>query len=296
MRCLDSALLPICIALWVGSASGQNVSSPQEIRGSETASNVGGTRAMYMHGTMTRSVYGQQLGYQIIYPATKSSSDHGYPVLLFLHGAGERGTNISLVSAHGPPKILAASKQKGHPLRQAVVISPQCPKGEWWQSGTLVALLKEIIHSTPLKIDQRRIYVSGLSMGGFGVWGLIKDYPDLFAAAVPVCGGYDVSKIRTPLGLSDPNSFSFDAKEVVSARSVPVWATHGAEDRIVLPIQTQQLVVYMKQAGNQRVHWIEYPGVGHDSWSRTYSDPKMYEWLFEQSRAKPAAFGRKRNR
>ena len=290
MKILTFGFLLLSCSFWSGFARGQVVSKESTDREGRSRSTPVRANTAHQRGVMSRAVAGQRLRYVVVGPTAKPPTDAGYPILLFLHGAGERGRDLDRVSFHGPLKVLSTDHEEVHPLRQAYVIAPQCPSDQWWQSETLAQLITEVMATIPLKVDARRIYVSGLSMGGFGVWKLITDYPDLFAAAVPVCGGYDVSKIRTPLGLADARQFSFDFQEIERAKGVPVWATHGAKDRIVSPMQTRELVAHLKQSGNKRVRWIEYPGVGHDSWSRTYNDPQLYQWLFEQMRQTPAKF------
>ncbi len=126
------------------------------------------------------------------------------PVLLFLHGAGERGDNLDLVKKHGPPKLIEAGQE--FPF---IVVSPQCPEGRWWEPFELAALLDEIVEK--YKVDQDRIYVTGLSMGGFGTWSLAAYQPKRFAAIVPICGG------------GEPFTTRLFAK-------VPAWVFHGAKD------------------------------------------------------------------
>ena len=121
------------------------------------------------------------LGYLLYLPKDYAQKD-SWPLMLFLHGAGERGNDLQRVKLHGPPKLIAADKE--FPF---IVVSPQCPKDRWWEPFELTALLDEIVERH--KVDQDRIYVTGLSMGGFGTWSLAAYTPDRFAALVPICGG-----------------------------------------------------------------------------------------------------------
>ena len=132
---------------------------------------------------MTREVEGQKLRYWLHVPEAKAPKA-GWPVILFLHGAGERGKNLDRVKVHGPPKLI----QKVDELRNAVVISPQCPGESWWIARTLMQLLREVIDGLEGTVDMNRVYVTGLSMGGYGSWDLISKYPDFFAAAAPIWG------------------------------------------------------------------------------------------------------------
>jgi predicted peptidase len=187
-----------------------------------------------------------------------------WPLILFLHGAGERGEDLELVKRHGVPRL--AEEDESLPL---VAVSPQCPKGERWHLylKTLGALLDDIV--ARYSVDPRRIYLSGLSMGGYGTWHLAARYPDRFAALAPICGG----------GLP---SCGFPEK-ARSLRDVPVWAFHGALDTIV-PLEEAQRLVDVLRASGGDVRLTVYPDAGHDSWTRTYADPAFFEWLLAQRR------------
>ncbi len=135
---------------------------------------------------MAKEMEGQKLGYWLHVPEGEAPAG-GWPVLLFLHGAGERGDNLDRVKVHGPPKLI----QKVDELRNAVVISPQCPRESWWIARTLMQLLREVIDGLGDAVDVNRVYVTGLSMGGYGTWRLAADHPAMFAAAAPICGSGD---------------------------------------------------------------------------------------------------------
>lgn len=179
------------------------------------------------------------------------------PLLLFLHGSGERGTDLTPVKKHGPPKLIEQGKQ--FPM---IVVSPQCPEGQWWQPVELVALLDEI--EEKYKVDKDRIYVTGLSMGGFGTWALAAYAPHRLAAIAPICGGAEVYLAKR---------FSH----------LPVWAFHGEKDRLVPSRRSEQMVEALRDAGGN-VKFTVYPEAGHDSWTETYNNPRLYEWLLEQRR------------
>jgi len=180
-----------------------------------------------------------------------------WPLLLFLHGAGERGSNLDLVKIHGPPKLVAAGQKL--PM---VVVSPQCPSNRWWEPQQLTALVDEIVEKH--KIDRDRIYVTGLSMGGFGTWALAATTPERFAAIVPICGGGEPFRVRRHA-------------------HVPAWVFHGAKDPVVPLDQSQRMVDALKRAGGN-VRFTIYPEAGHDSWTEAYNDPKLCEWLLAQKR------------
>jgi len=180
-----------------------------------------------------------------------------WPFILFLHGAGERGSNLELVKSQG----LAKRLQKWEDF-QFVVVSPQCSATARWYSNVLNEVLDETVGK--YRIDTDRIYVTGLSMGGFGTWALAIEYPHRFAAIAPICGG------------GDPN-------RVCAIKHLPVWTFHGARDRVVSIVQTEVMVDALKKCeGN--VRFTVYPRAGHDSWTKTYANPALYEWFLEHSR------------
>ena len=198
------------------------------------------------------------LDYLVAVPADYDAKEN-WPLLLFLHGAGERGNDLERVKKHGPPKLV----EQGKPL-PFVVVSPQCPADGWWSSKPLelMALVDEI--AAKYKIDQDRIYLTGLSMGGFGTWMLAAHAPDRFAAIVPICGG----------------------GEPLSARrltQMPTWVFHGAKDPVVPLKRSEEMVESLKKL-NGNVKFTIYPEAGHDSWTEAYDNPELYEWLLQQRR------------
>ncbi len=177
------------------------------------------------------------------------------PLLLFLHGAGERGDDIELVKKHGPPKLIAQGKH--FPF---IVVSPQCPKGRFWDARSLSTLLDNIEQN--YAVDSSRIYVTGLSMGGFGTWALAAYAPERFAAIAPICGGGEKFWVR-------------------KLTHLPIWAFHGEKDSVVPPHRTTELVEQLKKLGGN-VKLTLYPDAGHDSWTATYDNPELYEWFLKQ--------------
>ena len=177
-----------------------------------------------------------EMSYLLYLPPAYESNEMKWPLLLFLHGAGERGDDLELVKVHGPPKMIAQGRD--FPF---VVISPQCPDGEIWSIETLHALINEVVETH--RIDTSRIYVTGLSMGGYGSWGLAYTYPDLFAAAVPICGGGEPEK--APL-----------------MKEIPTWVFHGAKDTAVPLERSQEMVDALEEAGGN-VQFTVYPDAGH---------------------------------
>ena len=197
------------------------------------------------------------MNYLLYFPKEYGKADTRWPMIVFLHGAGERGDDLELVKKHGPPKI--AEEKEDFPF---VVLSPQCPEGNWWERENLIALLDEIVAN--YDIDEERIYLTGLSMGGFGTWALAVDHPGLFAAIAPICGGG--SRWHASL-----------------LKDTPVWAFHGRKDDVVPLIRSKEMVDAVKAAGGDAKLTV-YRDAGHDSWTRTYDNPALYEWLLSHKR------------
>jgi predicted peptidase len=192
------------------------------------------------------------LHYLVYLPEGYGNDVRTWPLVLFLHGAGERGKNLDLVRKYGPPKLI--DQGKSFPF---ILISPQCPNDEWWSLPALTGLLDEV--ERQFAVDKTREYVTGLSMGGFGTWKLAMLYPGRFAAIAPVCGGGDTTK-------------------VAALKSVPVWAFHGSKDPVVPLERSESLVRALKAAGGD-VRLTVYPEAAHDSWTETYDNPEIYDWL-----------------
>jgi predicted peptidase len=201
-----------------------------------------------------------------------------YPLVLFLHGAGERGEDNMAQLKWGCEDFASDKNRKQHPC---FVVVPQCPENEQWVDvpwtadrhtmpekptaalrmslELLAALEKEF------SIDADRVYITGLSMGGFGVWDAVQRHPDRFAAAAPVCSG------------GDPQF----AERIAH---VPIWAFHGAKDTVVKPHRSREMVEAIQAAGGRPKH-TEYPDASHNSWTPTYANPELYAWMFGQRRA-----------
>ena len=192
-------------------------------------------------------------------PEDYGEQEKDWPLMLFLHGAGERGNDLQKVKVHGPPKIV--EKQKDFPF---IVVSPQCPGGDWWDEklDVLANLLDDIV--ARYDVDTERIYLTGLSMGGYGTWALASKYPDRFAAIAPICGG---GKRFMAYRLKD----------------VPVWAFHGAKDSVVPLEESEEMVEAINARGGNAKLTI-YPDAGHDSWTKSYDNQELYDWLLEHRR------------
>ena len=199
------------------------------------------------------------LDYLLFLPEGYDEKD-SWPLMLFLHGAGERGDDPELVKTHGPPKIVETNKD--FPF---ILVSPQCKAKRWWESLELTALADEIV--AKYKVDEDRIYVTGLSMGGFGTWSLAAYTPNRFAAIAPICGGGEPYWTKR---------FSH----------VPAWVFHGAKDRLVPPQRSQAMVDALKKHGGNPKLTV-YPEAEHDAWTETYDNPELYDWLLQQKRSDP---------
>jgi predicted peptidase len=195
-----------------------------------------------------------------------AKSEKRWPLILFLHGAGERGSDVWKVATHGPPKNVTSK-----PDFPFIVVSPQCPEHQIWSNDKLLLLLEEIVKTQA--VDKSRVYLTGLSMGGYGTWDLGLSHPELFAAMVPICGGGE---------FISPYLSSGDRPEAL--RSLAIWAFHGAKDPVVPLNETERMVDLVKKLGVKEVKLTVYPEAGHDAWSETYNNPQVYEWLLEHKR------------
>ncbi len=187
-----------------------------------------------------------------------------WPLVLFLHGAGERGTDLQKVAVHGPPKLVRQGRD--FPF---VLASPQCPEGQVWDTDALIALVDAL--QAELRVDRRRTYVTGLSMGGYGTWALASKYPDRFAAVAPVCGGGERIRALLP-------------SQREALKTLGVWAFHGGKDNVVAPSESERMVDAFQKAGVTDIRLTVYPEDGHDSWTHAYNEPNFYEWLLQHGR------------
>ena len=219
---------------------------------------------MELHSSTIAYSLNRRLDYLISLPLQYSSEEADWPLILFLHGAGERGDNLQLLRKHGIPRIV--SEMADFPF---ITISPQCPENDWLLNKLqdLKFLLDTVIKH--YRVDISKMYLTGLSMGGFGTWHMAVEYPDLFAAIAPVCGG--------GLGI-----LGFPER-VLEIKDLPIWAFHGGKDNIVSAEESRILIRTLKDAGGRPLLKI-YPEAGHDSWTETYSDPELYEWFMSNQK------------
>lgn len=225
--------------------------------------------AKSFHWTATRS---EETRYLLYLPKDyQAGGSQRWPLMLFLHGAGERGTDLQLVTIHGPPMLVKQGKE--FPF---ILASPQCPADRRWENEGLLHLLDHLIATHA--VDTNRIYLTGLSMGGYGTWRLGMTCPERFAAIAPICGGGEYI-----------DALLASRSKTAAFRSLPVWAFHGAKDDLVPLDESERMINALKQLGCKDVKLTVYPDAGHDSWTETYKNPELYEWLLKQSRRGPLA-------
>ncbi|MFT5943421.1 MAG: putative peptidase [Candidatus Paceibacteria bacterium] len=202
----------------------------------------------------------ENLKYYLYYPpGYEAENTEKFPLLLFLHGGGDSGDSIGRVKSSGPPKLIADGKD--FPF---LILAPQNPhKKEWWNTKAVVQLLDTIVANN--NVDTKRIYLTGLSRGGGAAWQLAVQYPEKFAAMAVVCG-------MTPL----PYAAWIDKK-------MPIWVFHGEEDKSIPFSESVKMVERLNEMGYD-VKFTRYKGVGHNSWTRAYNTPELYDWFIEQKR------------
>ncbi len=216
----------------------------------------------------------RSISYRLMKPDQRAGPGP-HPLVVFLHGAGERGSDNALQLTYLPRWMAADRHRREHPC---YLLAVQCPEGQWWapraDDGTMSAVvgdspssmlalekvLEKVLETE--QVDKRRIYLTGLSMGGYGSWHLAAKQPGRFAAVVPICGG----------GLIE------DAPKL---KGVPIWVVHGLDDKVVPEKQSREMVDAIRAAGGI-VRYSPLPGVGHDSWTDAYSRMGVIEWMFEQ--------------
>ena len=183
------------------------------------------------------------------------------PLILFLHGRGECGDNIALVRKHGPPKLFPA-----HGLDRFIVLAPQCPTGQTWNEAHLEALTRAAIQVYP--VEEQRIYATGLSMGGVGIWDLATRCPQLFAAIAPLCGDGDPGR----------------ANNLVNPRLKPIWLFHSAADAVISVQGSDSLFQGLCQV-RAEVTYTRYNSLTHvGTWERAYDSALLYDWFLQQPR------------
>lgn len=224
---------------------------------------------------------GDSINYRILMPKNYNPTEK-YPVILFLHGAGERGSDNELQLKHGSHLFVDEQIRNDYP---AIVVFPQCsPEGYWstiitnnnnrdyfsgvykWPSRDQELAMELFNHCVMnLSVDKSRLYIIGLSMGAFGTYEILARHPHIFAAAIPICGGGNLDMISR------------------YAEQTAMWITHGDED-LVVPVEYSRSVYAELKKYNSDVKYTEYKGVGHDSWDNTFEEPELLKWLFSKQR------------
>lgn len=224
---------------------------------------IGTVNAAEEHGFVNKVFKddGSDAKYVLFLPADYKG-DKPYPLILFLHGAGERGTDGEKQAKVGLGKAIKQN-EKTFPF---LAIFPQAQKGTWRadsdDAARAMAILAEV--QKKYKVDDKRIYLTGLSLGGYGTWSLAAKYPDRWAAIVPICGG----------GNTDV---------APKIKDIPCWCFHGDADQTVKVDRSREMIKALKDAGASP-KYTEYPGVGHNSWDKAYATKELYTWLLEQKR------------
>lgn len=232
----------------------------------------------------TLSLHGVTYRYQVFVPENWTPRQK-WPLILFLHGYGERGSDGLLQTDVG----LAHAIRQNRSRFPAIVVMPQCLMDHWWTQPEMeeMALATLAAASKEFKCDAKRTYLTGLSMGGYGTWDIASRHPGKFAAIVPICGGIiipqdmletfpELAKDAYP---DNPESYAEAAKKI---GKTPVWIFHGGADNVVSPENSRKLDDALKTAGGD-VRYTEYPGVGHDSWDKAYAEPELMTWLLSKS-------------
>jgi predicted peptidase len=227
-------------------------------------------------------VDGVSYKYQVFVPS-HWTPDEKWPVILFLHGAGKRGADGTRQTDEGLPEVLRQT-----PDFPAVVVMPQCRRRTWWGEPAMEAQTFGALEQSMKELngDPERIYLTGLSMGGFGTWAFGYKYPEMFAALVPVCGGVKDRRFPAPdwhpLAVAPDNPYRETAEKIAR---LPVWSFHGDADTSV-PVSESRKLNEALQAAGGNVKYTEYPGVGHRSWGRAYSEEELLPWLLAQKKSR----------
>jgi predicted peptidase len=232
----------------------------------------------------TITLQGVTYKYQVFVPE-EWTPHQKWPIILFLHGSGERGDDGLQETDVGIGTAIRSNRS----VMPAIVVMPQCEKNVWWIQPPMDDLAMASLEAASKEFhgDEKRTYLTGLSMGGYGTWYLAEKYPNKFAALVVICGGIrpaaaalkkDPALVKwTPA--DDPKSYSDAAAKI---GKTPVWIFHGADDDIVPVTESRRMYAALKQAGAD-AHYTEYPGVKHNCWDKAYDEPKLFPWLFAQS-------------
>lgn len=211
---------------------------------------------------MQKAVYGEEIFDYLVYVPKDFNLQENYPLLIFLHGAGERGDDLNVLKVHSVPKI-CDDENVSH---RAIIVSPQCKSDRTWTSQTekLRAFIDEIVKKYP--VDVNAISLTGVSMGGFGTWQMIMDYPSLFSAAAPICGGGMAWRVYDTI------------------LNLPLRIFHGEADDAVDVFYSKDMYRALKKYNAKNAELFLYPGVGHDVWNIAYEKTELIKWLISQKK------------
>ena len=202
-----------------------------------------------------------EISFRTYFPEGYELSNEKFPIVFFLHGVGERGNDLDLVETHGVPKLIKNNKR--FPF---ITVAPQCPLFEWWSrpemTKSLINLVEQVTQT--YKADKSRVYLTGLSMGGYGSIALANKRPDLFSAMISVCGGAD-----------------FDNFE--NLKKLPIWLFHGSKDDVHPASRSEKIYNQLKEI-NPEIKLTIYDGIDHNSWDITYDNDDIYDWLLSKSK------------
>ena len=199
-----------------------------------------------------------EINYLMFLPKDYANTGKPSPMIVFLHGSGERGSDLEKVKAWGPPAIV--EKNPDFPF---IVLSPQCPEGQWWNIFLLKGMIDDVL--AKYNVDKSRVYLTGLSMGGFGAWELAMTFPDYFAAVAPICGGGNpilVSKLK----------------------NTPVWVFHGKKDESVPEQQSAIMVEALKKIGANVEYTVLPEGSHSDAWIYAYDKAGLFDWFLKHQK------------
>jgi predicted peptidase len=230
-------------------------------------------------GFLDRTVVFQGASYKyVVFVPENWSPKQKWPIILFLHGAGERGDDGLIQTEVGIGRAIREHRDRF----PAIVVMPQCRKNDWWAQSPMdeqaIATLEAA--TSEFHGDKDRTYLTGLSMGGYGTWHLAGKYSGRFAAIAPICGGVlmpDPARLH-PAG--DAMPYTSAAKKI--GNKTPTWIFHGGDDSTVPVTESERMNAAMKALGGE-VRYSEYPGVGHDSWTMAYDDAELFRWMLSKS-------------
>lgn len=225
----------------------------------------------------TLIVAGTEYKYQVFVPDNWTPKKN-WPIILFLHGAGERGADGLIQTEVGMGRAIRRDRSRF----PAIVVMPQCRKDVWWPDSKMEGVAMNALESATKEFhgDRQRTYLTGLSMGGYGTWYLAGKYPRKFAAIVPICGGVLRPDVSRSHAADDKTPYTDAAAKI--GNSTPVWIFHGGADPTVPVAESQRMAEAMKALGGE-VHYTEYPGVGHNSWDNAYAEAELIPWMLSKT-------------